>query len=99
HLAAAFVEYGRRRGRDFGDLVFAGEELGDARAETPGFEGIDLGRLPDQFDRGLRIAVLHEGATHDQHPGGPGAGDEEPALWQRTVVAGRQEEVSPPFAP
>ena len=63
HLAAAFVEHGRRWRSWAGEFGLAGQELGDAGADAAGFVGIDLGGLPDQLDHRLRIVVLHERAT------------------------------------
>ena len=87
-------------GRDSAEPGLAAQELGDARAETAGFVGINLGRLPDQLDRGLRIVLLQKqrARAHTTRVVRD-AGDEEPALWQRTVVARRQDQVFPAFAP
>ena len=63
-----------------------------------GLVRVNLGKLPNRFGRRFRIVlVLQERAPEPHHAGSPGARDEEPALRQRTVVAGRQDQVFPTF--
>src|SRR6185295_11565807 len=96
-LAGAFVEYGRRRRRDFSKLSVAAQELSDGGADAAGLVWIDLGELSDRFGHGLRIVVLQERATEPDDEAGPGAGDIE-STGHRTIVAGRQDEVFPAIA-
>ena len=92
HLAAAFVEHGRRRRRDPAQPGLAGQELGDGRADAAGFVGIDLGELPDRFGRRLRIVlVLQERAAEPQRRGLSGSARRRtrpPAAGRRSQAAG-----------
>jgi hypothetical protein len=99
HLAAAFVEHGRRRWSDLAELGLAAEKFSDARANAAGLVVVNLECFLDQLCRRLRIAfVLQERAAQEQHAGGAGAGNKEPPLRHRSLIPRRQEEVFPPFA-
>ena len=91
------MEHGRRRWRDFSKFSFAAQEVGDGGADAAGLVWIDLGELSDRFGHGLRIVVLQERASEPYDEVGPGAGDIE-SIRQRTIVAGRQDEVFPALA-
>ena len=76
-----------------GERTLAGEEAADARAVGARHVGIDLERLLDGLDRGLRIVVDEEGAAEQRDRCGGWPADEIAALGQRPVIARRQQQI------
>lgn len=69
------------------------QERGEGCAGPAGLVGVDLHELAVALDGWFWTVVLQEHAGKQQDVFGPGTRGEEPAFWQRAVVAGRQDQV------